>query len=458
MRASRVVGAPHNLEPRIFSFRRKSATAMIVFYFLILVMPLSDHHIWSQFVGDLTGIKYIGVLCMMYAIYHRIVRRTLPPYLGTWQARLFLMLFCLGTLSYILMPPEVFWYESHWFTYVSLLMLFFITLSVVDTLNRLRWTLLTATTSLALASLYAIRDWQLNRHLFPGYRPAGVVGDANYFSVDILLFLPIAYLLARRAKPRWQKWFCMGCFVVTLFALILSSSRGAFLGLIASTLYLVLRSRNRARNLTVIAVSLVLVMLVSPNSPIERLRNPSAGDETSADTHVALMHGGIRLILAHPVLGVGLDNFITKIADYITPEEASRMDRVARVAHNSYIEIGAEAGVPALLAFLGILVCSFLSMERVARTSRRYGATLLQDAALGLQAGLIGAGIAIFFISAEYEKLLWMSIFIGMCLPPLAAAWKKRHKQAEARREIDLTSDAGDPGTPGEILEPIHTW
>lgn len=428
---------------------------MLIFYFLILVMPLSDHHIWSQFVGDLTGIKYIGVLCMMYAIYHRIARRSLPSFVGTWQARLFLLLFFLGTLSYVLMPPTVFWYESHWFTYVSLLMLFFITLSVVDTVNRLRWTLLTATTSLALASLYAIRDWQLNRLIYPGYRPAGVVGDANYFSVDILLFLPIAFLLAQRARPHWQKWYCMGCFVVTLFALILSSSRGAFLGLVASSLYLVMRSRKRARNLTVIAVSLLVVMLVSPNSPLDRLRHPTSGDDTSADTHVALMHGGIRLILAHPILGVGLDNFITRIADYITPEEASHMDRVARVAHNSYIEIGAEAGIPALLTFLGILLCSFFSMERVARTSRRYGATFLQDTALGLQAGLIGASIAIFFISAEYEKLLWMSIFIGMCLPPLAAAWKRKHKQAEARQIVEETPD---PGTPGEILEPVHTW
>jgi O-antigen ligase len=427
---------------------------MVLFYLLILVMPLSDHHIWSQFLGDLTGIKYLGLACVLYAVYHRVVRRSLPSFFGTWQARLFLVLFCLGTVSYFAMPSQLFWYNAHWVTYLSLLMLFFISLSVIDSIERLRWTLLIASASLALASLYAVRDWQINHVLYPGYRPAGVVGDANYFSVDILLFLPVTLLLAQRPRPFWQRWFCLGCFSVTLFALILSSSRGAFLGLLASSFYLVLRLRHRARNLAVITLSLLVVIMFSPNSPIERFRNPSAGDETSADTHVALLHGGIRLILANPVLGVGLDNFMSRIPDYVTREEASRMDRVARVAHNSYVEVGAEVGIPALLVFLGILVSNFISLEKVARRSRRYGAPYLREAALGLETGLIGGSIAMFFISAEYEKLFWMSIFIGMCLPPLMAEAKRKQKRLDRQVDRPLLESSSDSD---QLLEPAHS-
>src|SRR5580704_1464876 len=232
---------------------------MLLFYFLILVMPLSDHHIWSQFWGDLTGIKYVGCACLLYAVYHRVARGSLPSFFASWQARLFIVLFCLGTFSYFAMPSQLLWFDSHWMTFLSLLMLFFITLAVVDTTERLRWTLLTATASLAFASLYAIRDWQINHVIYPGYRPSGVVGDANYFSVDILLFLPVMLTLAQISRPRWQRWFCLGCFGVTLFALILSSSRGAFLGLVMGSLYLLLRSRNRVRNLSIITVSFIIL-------------------------------------------------------------------------------------------------------------------------------------------------------------------------------------------------------
>jgi putative inorganic carbon (HCO3(-)) transporter len=417
---------------------------MLLFYILILVMPLSDHHIWSQFLGDLTGIKYLGLACLLYAIYHLAVRKSLPLFLGTRQAQLFLVLFFLGTLSYFTKPSQLPWYHAHWITYLSLIMLFFITLVVVDSPERLRWTLLTATASLALASLYSLRDWQLNHLIYPGYRPSGVVGDANYFSVDILLFLPVTLMLAQRSRARWQRWFCLGCFAITFFALLLSSSRGAFLGLLVASLYLVLRSRNRIRNLAVITLALTIVVMFSPNSPIERLRKPSGGDEASIDTHFALLRGGVRMILTNPVLGVGLDNFMSRIPDYVSRGEASRMDRVARVAHNSYVEVGAEAGVPALLVFLGVLACSFISLEKVALTSLRCGAAFLGEAALGLQTGLIGGSVAIFFISGEYEKMLWMSIFICMCLPPLAAEAKRKRRQLERQADASLVKSASD--------------
>jgi len=401
---------------------------MIIFYFLILVMPLSQHHIWAQFVGDLTGIKYIGLACLPYALIHLAVRRTPPSFFGTWQARLFLVLFFIATLSYFALSP-IPWPYSHWLTYVSLLILFFITLAVVDSLTRLRWLLLTASASLALASLYVLRDWQMFHAIYRDYRPGWVVGDPNYFTVNVLLFLPVTFLMMQQPRPRWQQWFCFGCFVVTLFGVMVSASRGGFLGVVAGSLYLVLRSRRRFRNLAVITASLAIVTILSPISPVERFRNPTTGDQGSVDTHVALMRSGVRMMLAHPAFGVGLDNFRWRVPEFVKPEEMERMDRVQRVAHNSYVEIGAEMGVPSLLTFLGILVYSIRSLEQVQRMSKRCGVPLLRQAAFGLQAGLVGSSVAIFFVSGEYQKLLWVALFLSMCLPPVAAEVERNQKE-----------------------------
>src|SRR5713226_9821792 len=111
---------------------------MIIFYFLILVMPLSQHRIWAQFVGDLTGIKYIGIVCLPYAIFHLAQRRSVPEFFGTWQARLFGVLYLWATLSYLVFGEKVY-YLSHWITFTSFLVLFLITMTVVDSLLRLRW-------------------------------------------------------------------------------------------------------------------------------------------------------------------------------------------------------------------------------------------------------------------------------------------------------------------------------
>ena len=162
---------------------------MIIFYFLILVLPLTQHHLWAQFVGDITGIKYIGFACLPYALLRLVGRRQAPSFFGTWQARLFVGLCLLSTLSYLTMGTGN-WYVSHWLTYVSLLILFFITLVLVDTVERLHWVLLTASASLAVASLYVLRDWQTYHAMYKDYRPGYVVGDPNYFTVNVLLSCP----------------------------------------------------------------------------------------------------------------------------------------------------------------------------------------------------------------------------------------------------------------------------
>jgi O-antigen ligase len=412
---------------------------IVIFYFLILVMPLSQHRIWAQFVGDLTSIKYIGLVCLPYAIFHLAQRRSVPQFFGTWQARLFGVLYLWATLSYLVFGRTAY-YLSHWLTYTSFLVLFFITMAVVDTLSRLRWLLLTASASLALASLYVLRDWQTFHALYRDYRPGFVVGDPNYFTVSVLLFIPVTFLMTQQSRPRWQRWFCLGCFVVTLFGVMVSASRGGFLGMVAGSLYLILRSRRRLRNLALIASSLVLVTVFSPLSPVSRFQNPTAGDQVSVDTHVALMHAGFRMMLAHPVFGVGLDNFPMYVAQYVSAEEAARMDRVRRVAHNSYAEIAAEMGIPGLLLFLGMLFCSYKSLERVAQVAKRCDVPLLHQAALGLQAGFVGSSIASFFVSGEYQKMVWMTLFVSMCLPALAAQIDSKRKNLPSRTDDHLSA------------------
>ena len=416
---------------------------MIFYYFLILGMPLSKHHFWGHFTGDFTGIKYVGMACLPYAMVHLNMRRSALQLFATWQARFFVGLFFVFTLSYFTTPQVGTWNNSHWLTYISFLMLFFITIAIVDSLDRLRWVLIAASTSLALASLYVLRDWQLYHAIYRDYRPGWVVGDPNYFTVNILLFIPTTFLLAVQPRPRWQRWYCGGCFIVTLFGVWVSASRGGFLGIVVCSLCLILRSKRRARNMVLIGAAFVAVTAFSPVSPIQRFRNPSRGDQQSADTHVALMHGGVRMMLAHPLLGVGLDNFRYNIPDFVTSEEANGMDQLRRIAHNSYVEIGAEAGIPGLLLFLGMLVASLLSLEQVARRAKRLDNLTLMQIALGLQAGLLGSCVSIFFISGEYQKMFWLAVFLTMCLPPLAdeiAAKQRALRRRTASQTSPLSS------------------
>ena len=60
-----------------------------------------------------------------------------------------------------------------------------------------------------------------------------------------------------------------------------------------------------------------------------------------------------------------------------------------------------------------------LSRRKQAEMASRQlrAATEQYNAALALQAGLLGSAVAIFFVSGQYQKLLWLTVFLSVCMP-----------------------------------------
>jgi len=254
-----------------------------------------------------------------------------------------------------------------------------------------------------------------------------VVGDANYFTVSALLCLPFGFYLLLQRQPRWERLFCLGCTVATLVAVTLAASRGGFLGLVAACGYLVWRSRRRIRNLALAGALVLPLSLMAPSSPVDRFVNPQRWDQEATEARVALWDAGLRMVREYPLTGIGLGNFKPLVGRYQEPGQQFK-----NVAHNTYLEIAAEMGLPALLVFLGILVASFWTLERVRVRTQRYGPMSLHQAALGLQGGLVAFAVAIFFISAQYQKLFWFVIFLSMVLPSFAAGAKAKLARVKA--------------------------
>jgi O-antigen ligase len=409
---------------------------MILYYLLITVLPLVQHPLWSQFVGELTVVKYLGLLCLLYALIHAAVRPTAPVFFATPQAKLFGVFFVLVSVSYF-SNGQAFSWTSGYLTYLSLFLYFLITMIVVDSVERLRMVLLVAVGSVAVASLYVIREWQKYHLLFDSsYRPGWVTGDPNFFTISALACVPIAYYLMMERRSRLERLYCGGCLLVTLIAITLAASRGGFIGLSVASLYVIWNSRARLRNFIVIAVLIVPLLSLSPPSALDRLLHPTHSDDESTEKRSILWRGGLRMIESHPLAGVGLGNFKEVATGYQREDE-----NVAMVAHNSYIEIAAEMGLPALLVFVSILIFSFRSLAQVRRVLPR--TEFLHRAALGLQAALLGSAISITFVSGQYQKMVWLMVMLSMLLPVFAAEQVRRDRKDEspAAREDQPSMD-----------------
>jgi O-antigen ligase len=387
---------------------------MILFYFLVGIMPLTDHRIWSQFVGELTVFKYVGAACVFYALARLTTRQTVPTYFRTLQARLLIGLYVIAGASYLTRSLPTQFERSPLMSYTSFILLFFVTVSVIDSLSRLRWALLIAIGSVAFASLYVIREWQKYHNVYAGFRPGWVVGDPNFFAISALLTLPLAFYLTLGARELWVRLFCAGCLLVTLLGITLGASRGGFLGLLAAFLFTVWHSQERLRNLALMGVLVLPLSALSPVSPVQRFLHPTSIEIDAVDTRTAVWRAGLHMMVAHPFIGVGLGNFKPMVLQYSRDDNPPDL-----IAHNAYIEIAAEMGLPALLFFLGILFFSYRGLSYARTRAIRAGLPFGWQAAVGLQAGLVGAAVAIFFVSGQYQKLLWLVIFLAMCVPEL---------------------------------------
>lgn len=423
---------------------------MILYYILVLSLPLISQRFFAASVGGITVEKILGLICLIYAIFYLFQRRGSPRILGTGQARAFLLFVLWATVSFFTLSMNATDPFGNTLTiYVSHLFFLVTTLILVDSLYRLRWTILAAIGSIGWASLYMLREWQTGSAAYGAdYRPGYVTGDPNYFTASVLICLPVAYYLLIGKQARWERLFCFGCVFVTLPAIMVAASRGGFIGLMVAAVFVVLRSKRRGRNLIVVSLGLLVVLVFSPSSPIQRLLHPTTSDVESTDTRLELWHAGWKMVKTHPIMGVGLGNFKAEVASYATPG----LD-LDFIAHNTYVEMAAELGVPGLLMFLAIIFLTFLSLGRSRRRALRNNSDLIYRVASGLQAGLVGFCISILFLSAAFLKLFWFAVFISACLPGLLAL-AQRQQQAAA-------SPTGNQVVPSPNLdseEQEHVW
>jgi O-antigen ligase len=398
---------------------------------LVAILPLKQHPIWTGAGGAFSGIKIVGLACVVYALIHLLNRRRWPRYLSTWQARWFLVFALLAFTSSLRAS-----FSFYFLALASLLLLFFILVSVVDSIKRLRWVVLTAVASLGWASLYVLREWQQHQGWATAYRGAWVVGDENHFAISAICAIPLAWFMAQRRGPRWERWFLLGCMLLTFVATLLAASRGGLLGLVAAMLFMVFRSPHRGRNFAIVFVLLGVFNIAYPRSPLQRLIHPNVYDKGSESAHKASWQAGLHMISEHPLAGVGVGAFKSQMEEY-APDW---YDGPAFMAHNAYISVGAEMGIPGLLLFLSILIATCVSLERTYRN--KSAPLLITRTAVALQAGLIGNSISISFISAELHEHLWFIIVMSACLPPLV----KRAQARAARRLHQEVRSGSDPG------------
>ena len=100
------------------------------------------------------------------------------------------------------------------------------------------------------------------------------------------------------------------------------------------------------------------------------------------------------------------------------------------IAHDTYVQLGAEGGIPTLalyLAILGLTLATCRSAQKTPGVPDDFAAL-----ALAFQIGLIGIMVAEIFLTAQYIKEVW--VFISLTPNLYAIVFMSRRREERAGR------------------------
>src|ERR1019366_7650153 len=144
-----------------------------------------------------------------------------------------------------------------------------------------------------------------------------------------------------------------------------------------------------------------------------RFQGPAeTGAEVSTGARIELARAGLRMMEHHPVFGVGLDQFQSYEFHY-NPLLMS-LEGHPHIAHDTYVQLGAEGGIPTLALYLAILMLTLAtcrSAQKVPGVPED-----MAGLALAFQIGLIGIMVAEIFLTAQYIKEVWVFISLTASL------------------------------------------
>jgi O-antigen ligase len=406
---------------------------------MIFIMPFEANpylYLAPNLLGvfpDFTVIKLLGLLGFAWAVVRLSAGDRNAPLLASRAARLFLIFF-FGVLFVGLLSGSGFLAISRFLAFLTFLPFVIVAVQTPDDLRRV---LKAMTLSLIVVFPYALR--QMVRY---DSRLGVGLYESNYFATILVLVIPIAFVFAVQAPdPLRRTLWTLGGLLLVL-ELFLTSSRGAFLGLLVASMVFVYRRRGIAGALAIVLILLAGLVLVPTDLGArlwtivgEGTADMPAGLEASNRAHEALFWAALRMIGDNPIFGVGPLNFKALSTQYTGLSQGN-------IAHNSFLEIAAEFGLPVLAVFLLLILRTFRTLNAAARLAGTDRGWRIAGWAEGLRSGLLGFLVAGFFISAQYEKMFWLAVFVTIVLGRFA-----REAAAEA-------SEEPEPG-PDVVLEPV---
>jgi putative inorganic carbon (hco3(-)) transporter len=245
-------------------------------------------------------------------------------------------------------------------------------------------------------------------------------GDENDMALALNTWLPFCFSMFLSEKRSALKFYFLIFSLLIISAIVLSFSRGGFLGLIAMTIVFWLFSPRKKMTLGIILLGAILIVFITNMISEGRLSHQkkttfweemASATDSSTGTgkeRVESWKAGWRMFLAHP-LGVGGGNFAIEFPAYQEGGDFYR-NMWGRASHSLWFTLLPETGIPGTIVYLILIFHNFktaMSLRKPADHLSEEETRFYKGLSVAFIASFIGFFSSATFLSVLYYQHYW---------------------------------------------------
>lgn len=284
-------------------------------------------------------------------------------------------------------------------------------------LNRLMAALLAAGVVVSLYGFYQFLSPEKFRNVWTdadmfssiAFRVYSTLENPNVLGEYFLLVIPLGCAMLLTVDTWPKRIACLAATGIMGICLILTYSRGCYLGLLfAAAVFLVLLDK---RFLIVGIVAIALSPLYLPESVLSRFTSIGNMGDTSTSYRVYIWMGTLAMLRDYWFCGVGpgMDAF-----NMVYPEYAYNAI-TAPHSHNLYLQIMCDTGICGIVVFLILMVAFYRMMFTAIRHEADRKARVFQIAGTAAITGFLVQSMTDYTFY-NYRVMLLFWVMLGLCV------------------------------------------
>jgi len=385
-----------------FSFNKPEIAIMA----LIIYIPFSKIIIGNITTGvNFTNMLTISTLVGWFISHQTRNEKFLIPTPLNFPLLLFFMI---GLVSLILGSYQLVNIESEnavliYWRWITPMLMYIIVVNNIRDKDSIKKALKVILITTCVVVLITLRQYQ-NLGIISTWEKArisSIAGNPNALGAFMSQFGPLFLGLFVYEVQKMRSLVYLIPFILCARATHVTFSRGSWLAFGVASLVVAIFSRSK--KIILLTILFIIILAIKPDYIPESIRDrfnmtftkkdsyierPLEDTlEKSASDRIVIWKGAMNMIKKHPFLGIGYGSFPYFIMEYSEIE-------VERDAHNTYLRIAAEMGIPALLIFLLLIILIFINTLWVFRhTSDNF----FKGCSLGFLGGVVGLSVSCMF-------------------------------------------------------------